>query len=295
MHIDAGIVTFNPDLSRLDENICAILPQVETVHIYDNGSDNYSDIEQLIKGKYNAQPIRLIRSQRNGGMAVALNNLAEAALADRKDAILLLDQDSVSTQGMVETLSLHLKNNIGITSPIAIDRNTEAFTGNNELPFETPTAITSGSLLSLKAYRDSNGYDESLFVDLVDFDFCLQLRLAGYSIVVVPAATLLHELGRQEFFCIFPTRSMGGGIQWKQYRTNHSSFRRYDMARSWAILLPKYHDTRFRSYVKSRMIKITVKAIVVERNRLDYIHQLRKGLRDGRAISQTAGCRKESR
>lgn len=34
----AGIVTFNPNIERLDQNIRAIYPQVSHIYIVDNGS-----------------------------------------------------------------------------------------------------------------------------------------------------------------------------------------------------------------------------------------------------------------
>ena len=44
----AGIVTYNPDIKRLNENIIALLKQVKHVYIVDNGSHNILEIENLI-------------------------------------------------------------------------------------------------------------------------------------------------------------------------------------------------------------------------------------------------------
>jgi rhamnosyltransferase len=38
--IFAGIVTYQPDLNRLGDNLRAVSPQVRKVIIYDNGSTN---------------------------------------------------------------------------------------------------------------------------------------------------------------------------------------------------------------------------------------------------------------
>ena len=46
--IYAGIVTFNPDIERLKENVCAICIQVPEVVIFDNGSSNFVDIQECI-------------------------------------------------------------------------------------------------------------------------------------------------------------------------------------------------------------------------------------------------------
>lgn len=63
-----GIVTYNPDLGRLCENVDAIAPQVEQLLVFDNGSKNYADIERALGDR-----ARVIVSPENLGMAKALN------------------------------------------------------------------------------------------------------------------------------------------------------------------------------------------------------------------------------
>ena len=48
--ISASIVTFNPDIDRLKENLDAISSQVHAVYLVDNGSENADEIASLVKG-----------------------------------------------------------------------------------------------------------------------------------------------------------------------------------------------------------------------------------------------------
>lgn len=64
--------------------------------------------------------------------------------------------------------------------------------------------ITSGSLFSLKAWHELNGFDEELFLDLVDTDFCLRARRAGWTISVSAFARLDHQRGNKR-----PVRFLG--------------------------------------------------------------------------------------
>ncbi len=64
--------------------------------------------------------------------------------------------------------------------------------------------ITSGSLFSLDVWRRLGGFDESLFLDLVDTDFCLRARHAGWRIAVSSAANLEHRRGAKK-----PVRFLG--------------------------------------------------------------------------------------
>ena len=49
LEICAGIVSYNPDLKRLKENIDAIFPQVDEVIVFDNGSINQNELIKMFK------------------------------------------------------------------------------------------------------------------------------------------------------------------------------------------------------------------------------------------------------
>lgn len=71
MKVLAGIVTYNPDIKRLEENVKSVSEQVATIIIFDNGSKNKREIKS-IEEKY--QQIRIIFSSQNKGIAFALIN-----------------------------------------------------------------------------------------------------------------------------------------------------------------------------------------------------------------------------
>ena len=97
--VACGIVTYNPDLERLHENVQAIASQVDNIFVFDNASTNHAEISECLEEDYGV-PVTLFRSPENRGMAVALNKLSKMALEGGYEYILLLDQDSVSTEGM---------------------------------------------------------------------------------------------------------------------------------------------------------------------------------------------------
>ena len=72
----AGIVTYNPEIERLEESLNRIDPQVDNVVIIDNGSNNISVIYDLLK-KF---PDVLIEANgENKGIACALNQIGDKA------------------------------------------------------------------------------------------------------------------------------------------------------------------------------------------------------------------------
>ena len=47
MKIAAGIVTYNPDIKKLEKNIKSIFGQSDSIVICDNGSDNIVQVEKI--------------------------------------------------------------------------------------------------------------------------------------------------------------------------------------------------------------------------------------------------------
>ena len=70
--IFAGIVLFNPEISRLKENITHILGQVDRLILVDNGSNNKEEVQSGIQN-FNTDKILYIDLHKNKGIAAALN------------------------------------------------------------------------------------------------------------------------------------------------------------------------------------------------------------------------------
>ena len=87
--IYAGIVSYNPDLLRLKENISSIQQQVPVI-VFDNGSRNIIAIQKLIS---DFSEVQLIRSKKNIGIAAALNQLMQWGYENKFDWMLSLDQE----------------------------------------------------------------------------------------------------------------------------------------------------------------------------------------------------------
>lgn len=70
----AGVVTYNPEIKRLKDNILAIQKQVPFVIIFDNGSSNFGDIQKIASEFSN---VKVLVSKINVGIAAALNKLMQ--------------------------------------------------------------------------------------------------------------------------------------------------------------------------------------------------------------------------
>jgi rhamnosyltransferase len=227
MTIVAGIVTFNPDPDRLRENLAAVIVQVEQVLIVDNASRD-SPLFDRLEAEFDG--LRIVHNEENNGIARALNQVAEWASVEGAEWILLLDQDSICSPGMVASLARNVEDGIAQIVPAIVDRNLSAAVAAEPGPGYVDYAITSGALSNVKIWKSMGGYDEGLFIDFVDFDFCIRLRTAGYRIVRDPEAVLLHEIGH--------SRRHGRLVAY-----NHSAFRSYHMARDMIFYARKHRHT----------------------------------------------------
>lgn len=233
MNICVGIVLFNPELERLNENLQHIRKQVPLLILVDNGSNNLNDIKKLI---WDLPDIILVENKKNLGIAHALNRILKYAQKDDYEWVLTLDQDSVADDKLIEKYKRFLErqpiNNIGCLTCNIVDRNFESKkkeTGFEEINY----CITSGCLMNVEITLNIGGFDESMFIDKVDCDICINLRKHGYRIVRVEFNGLLHEIGHAKQINL-------GFRKWELY--NHSPFRRYYMCRNASYLLKKYHN-----------------------------------------------------
>lgn len=266
--IAACIVTYNPELARFSECLSAVAEQVEHVFVVDNGSNETSGVEALCREYDNAIFVPL---GENKGIAAALNMGCTAADEKRCTAVLTLDQDSICEDGLVEKLAAHLAKDVGIAAPwISYAGNEEYYDLPQDGPYEVEWTITSASLTSIDAWRKIGGFDEALFIDSVDRDFCIRLRRAGYRVVIDPATSLSHELG--DMRCV---RILGKVI----HITNHSSFRKYYIARN-KILLAKKGEISSAECVRE-ISQEFFKALLLEDNKASKILRLMCGIVDG--------------
>ncbi|MGO4586507.1 glycosyltransferase [Arthrobacter sp. 2RAF6] len=294
--IIAGIVTFEPDIDRLQENLVAVSQQVPHVFIFDNGSTNSEAISNLADASTN---VSVIYNKTNDGIAAALNRLAEAALDHGANFLLTLDQDSVCFPTMVSKLATELGEGIGMVTPYIIDRNKQTLEDYHRLNlprverYRQPArrgAITSGAIVDLTAWRRVGGFDELFFIDYVDYDFNQRLMDAGYAILRVNAAPLLHEVGRATLTWLrVPRKDLSG--RWRIERFfafGHSPFRCYYKARNRVIFTRKHGRklglTHEGVWQIPQQIALT---LMFERQRLAKLKGFVRGIRDGLRVPLT--------
>lgn len=280
-NVAAIIITYNVG-EGFEQRVQNLKDKVEEIIIVDNGSS-----EKTLKILKKVEELAtIIYLDKNNGIAYALNRGIEYALKKHYKWILTLDHDSEVTQDMIMNMlkcynSLEVENQdkIAMLVPRHIEENDSKDNNRdenlNELYTEVLTEITSGSLTKAEVYSKYGMYDEKLFIDLVDHDYCLDLKQKGLHIIQVNSAILLHNLGET-------TKKKLLGVQ--LLPTNHSALRRYYMTRNRFYIWKKYKKI-FPKWVlldKRRFITETIKIILFEENKGEKLNFIKKGILDYR-------------
>jgi GT2 family glycosyltransferase len=281
----AIVVTYKPDMKRLDENLSATEPQVTCALAYCNDAEDSPVLPAFLEER----GCVYCPDQSNSGLAHALNEACRAAGALGARYVLLLDQDSVPEAGMVDGLLSCISDGVALVSPQIVDRNKREGKSADTSVVPIKRAITSGALVDLGAWERVGGFDERLFVDWVDYEFSCDLRLHGYKLLRNNSVALLHEMGHREYAFTVPVPHGGRPF----YRTNHSKSRLRDKARSWAITKGKYAHTKVGRDERRYIAALTLRDLVLERDRMGTIKAFIDGSRDGRRclVQQNGGGR----
>lgn len=225
----AATVTFyNPTKENID-NISSYIKLVDKVYVVDNSSE---DNKEMLP---NNKKIVYIANNENLGVATALNIAAKQAVKDDFEWLLTMDQDSKfngdNLEKMINYILTHDCKNIGLISPWHVIK-TGVKKPDKDIE-DVVEVMTSGNIINLKAYEKIGGYKDWLFIDGIDFDYCMNLNVNGYKVRRLNYCELEHELGDikivhllgRDFVC-----------------SNHNYIRRYYMSRNNHYIYDMYHD-----------------------------------------------------
>lgn len=271
-----GVVTFNPEIDRFKENLATLCNQVDKLYVFDNGSKNVTNIEKVLE-KY-SNDIFLYKSKTNVGIAYALKNIMEYAYKNKFNWVLSVDQDSIIDLNLVNkyknTILNYNKNDIGMLTCLIKDRNFKdvSVETQEDALKEVPICITSAAFTNVKNYFSTEGYDPTLFIDLVDTDICLTLRENGFKILRINYLGVYHEIGHGE----------NKRLLWKKIIVHHSNiFREYYMSRN-IILLHKKHPSLYPYQIMIKGLGLNFIIIMFfEKNKIRRFFKYFKGIKDG--------------
>lgn len=224
-----------------------MLGQADSIIIVDNGSNNV----QQIKLAFLSSKVVLISLKENLGIAAASNLGAREAINLGADLLIFSDQDTVYPDDYRKTIESCFEapsqNFLIVPQFFDVIKNELSPFLDPQQPLSiikildeplTPIlhAIASGMAMRCSTFKALNGFNEDLFIDWVDFEFCWRARNENFEVYCCRDLIIQHLLGdgQKSFF--------GRKITLRSWR------RHYFMIRNelYLALFGKYTPNRLR-------------------------------------------------
>lgn len=154
--------------------------------------------------------VEVLRSEENVGLSAALNLAIEAAIAEGYSEFVLFDQDSSPEPCMLELLLERFKRlqalygNLAVLGPQLLPPD-----GTSYLPLiydwrrvsveapagEVDFVPTSGSILSIEAWRQVGPFRDDYFIADIDVEWCFRAWSRGWRCMVAKDVFMIHRWG----------------------------------------------------------------------------------------------------
>jgi rhamnosyltransferase len=232
MKLAACVILYHPD-ELVSNNITSYLKQIDKIYILDNSEHQAFNIQSLSAFQ---SKIIFIHNRKNEGIAQRLNQACELAIEDGFDFLLTMDQDSYFDEASIINYlnCIDAFTDKPMVSMFGI--NYEQQPADTNCTYKKNTVlITSGSMVNLNSYKTIGSFDENLFIDFVDTEYCFRSMKKGYELVEFPNIFMHHSIGKMT-----QQRSLKNLKSSK--RSIHSAIRLYYMARNLFYLNKKYKD-----------------------------------------------------
>lgn len=220
----SGAVTLYYPTKQMINNILQYSCAIQNFFVIDNTPHPNPGLLYDLISRSN---VNYIFNGRNMGISYSLNIAIERCKKQNCEWILLLDQDSIITRQAINSLYKFAinfpQNTLGIVSASYKHYDKKG-------PEQVIETITSGSLVNIKICIACGKFDENLYIDEVDNEYCLRISKFGYQVYRLNDVFFEHHLGNQQ--------SIGNRTLY-----NYPPFRYYYLIRNALYVADMYEDT----------------------------------------------------
>lgn len=267
-----GVITLYQPPENLLHNIQSYISHIDKLFIVDNSPVPDTALHRSIA--HTIGKTEVLSRGTNHGIAKALNLAISKSMEENYSWLLTMDQDSYFTGNEAERYFTSLSSldhkKTAIISPkhkkTPPDRNPCIYRKKDEV-------MTSGNLLNLPLTKTIGLFNEQLFIDSVDHEFCLRANMCGYDVLESENCHIAHTIGTPF------TGSFAGGIKTKSFNI-HPPKRMYFIVRNGLYIIKNYNE-RFPDFTETLRKSIHVKTrrcIKYSTNKKQYLHYITKAL-----------------
>lgn len=286
--VAAVIVTYQPEEHAIAALLDALLDQVDSTILIDNGSgaNEVSWLRELSHSKLSA-----IFLEQNLGLAAAQNLGIDQARSLGAEFVLFSDQDSLPAPDMVQRLlsvaraRLAEGCRLAAVGPRYFDAHQQSLRPfvrvrglqvqrldcqHADQIIEVDHLISSGSLIPMSALDAIGEMREELFIDYVDTEWSLRAWRMGFRSFGVCNASMRHGLGDR------PYRLFG------RYVPIHSPARHYYLFRNTIWLYRQgWIPWTWKLATARRVVLVFLFFAILSNERLSHVRMMLRGLKDG--------------
>ncbi|OHD87644.1 MAG: hypothetical protein A3J39_03395 [Sulfuricurvum sp. RIFCSPHIGHO2_12_FULL_44_8] len=216
--------------------------------------------------------------------------------------MLFLDQDSVPDAGVVsilksEFMAACVHSKVAVIGTALFDPRAGAYHSFHKLegfryrkikpqdmgsqPLRCTTVNSSGSFISLQAFEEIGAFDEGLFIDHVETEWCFRATSKGFAVFVTNKTELKHLMGEDVL-----TVSVFG---WKKFMPYRSPLRHYYLFRNSVILLGRdYVPGVWKAYCVLKLLLSLMVFVSFSKEKSKQLKSMIAGVRAG--LNGQGGC-----
>lgn len=273
MELLAGVVIlYNPD-SDVDVNIAKYVSYVSKLYIVDNTEDEQKLCKnrELLADILTKNNVVYLQNAENMGIAYSLNRVLKL-VEGKYQWILTMDQDSTFVEDNMPRYLKRMNILKSCTGVISFAPKDNGYYTGVEIGDELESiwrCMTAGNIVNVEKAAAIGGWNEELFIDEVDNEFCYRAKTQGYDIYCCKDVILKHTVGdpRKCWFL------------WKYVIDyNHNYVRLYYIVRNQLYILKHYPQHRY-TYLRS-ILKSVTKMIFFEKDRKRKCRSVYEGVKD---------------
>ena len=233
----ACVVLYNPD-DTIFENILTYGNYVDKLIVIDNSLKKNNFLIDKLSEVFESKLI-YINNNDNLGIATALNQACDKAIELQFKWILTMDQDSSFINFDHYKKCLEKVQNVNNIALLAANTDKEGYStcDINECSCnyreDKFSVITSANIVNLEYFEEIGRFNDKLFIDMVDYDYCLRINIKKFKILYFPDVFVEHKLGEVHLRTNIFTRK-------KKYKTEHNAQRAYYISRNSLYLSKNY-------------------------------------------------------
>lgn len=197
-NVYAVLVAYETDLKQLGRVLGAVSKQCQFV-VADN-SDDEGQAKEISACVINHGG-HYLSMDGNRGIGSAQNRAINVAWSLGADAVLLLDDDSLPANDLVERL-VTCSESLGhavVVGANALDSDGLEISNARHISGPVPICrdmMSSGTLIRHDIFKRVGPFDDSLFIDCVDFDWGWRAQSMGIALRLCRATAITHRLGQ---------------------------------------------------------------------------------------------------